>query len=87
MSDEALQQAIAVKARHESQLMQKANVIGVGVGYRERGGKLTGEVALVVNVTRKLPRYRLDPEDFIPNDIEGVPVDVREIGQMRALGE
>jgi hypothetical protein len=87
MSDEALQQALAVKARHESQLMQKANVIGVGIGYRERGGKLTDEVALVVNVTHKLPRYQLNPEDFIPNDIEGVPVDVREIGQIKALGQ
>jgi hypothetical protein len=87
MSDEALRQAMAVKARHESLLMQKANVIGVGIGYRERGGKLTDEVALVVNVIRKLPRFQLDPEDFIPNDIEGVPVDVREIGQIRALDE
>jgi hypothetical protein len=87
MSERALQQAIAVKARHEARLMQKANVVGVGVGFREQGGKLTDQVALVVNVTHKLPRDQLAPEDLIPAEIEGVPVDVRETGEIRALSE
>jgi hypothetical protein len=86
MDEAAIQKATAVKARYEARLMQKANVIGVGVGFRERGGRLTDEIVLVVNVTRKLPRHQLAPQDWIPNEIEGVPVDVREIGQMRALG-
>jgi hypothetical protein len=85
MSERALQQAIAVKARHEARLMRKANVVGVGVGFREQGGKLTDQVALVVNVTHKLPRDQLAPEDLIPAEIEGVPVDVRETGEIRAL--
>jgi hypothetical protein len=86
VSEKAVQQAIAVKARHEARLMQKANVVGVGVGFRERGGKLTDEVALVVNVIRKLPEDQLAPEDLIPTEIEGVPVDVHETGEIRALG-
>lgn len=86
MSEKAVQQAIAVKARHEARLMQKANVVGVGVGFREQGGKLTDQVALVVNVIRKLPEDQLAPEDLIPTEIEGVPVDVRETGEIRALG-
>jgi hypothetical protein len=86
VSEKAVQQAIAVKARHEARLMQKANVVGVGVGFRERGGKLTDEVALVVNVIRKLPEDQLAPEDLIPTEIEGVPVDVYETGEIRALG-
>ncbi len=85
MSEKAVQQAIAVKARHEARLMQKANVVGVGVGFREEGGKLTDQVALVVNVIRKLPKDQLAPEDLIPTEIEGVPVDVRETGEIRAL--
>lgn len=84
MNEKAIQQAMAVKARHEARLMQKANVVGVGVGFRERDGKLTDEIALVVNVTRKLPRNQLAPEDLIPNEIEGVPVDVYETGEIRA---
>lgn len=87
MSDEAIQLAMAVKARYESQLMQKANVIGVGIGYRERAGKLSDEIALVVNVTRKLPRHQLTADDTIPSEIEGVPVDIREIGEVQALGD
>jgi hypothetical protein len=86
VSEKAVQQAIAIKARHEARLMQKANVVGVGVGFRERGGKLTDEVALVVNVIRKLPEDQLAPEDLIPTEIEGVPVDVHETGEIRALG-
>jgi hypothetical protein len=86
MDDAAIQKAIAVKARYEARLMQKANVIGVGVGYRERGGQLTDEIVLVVNVTRKLPKRQLTPQDYIPTEIEGVPVDVRETGQIAALG-
>jgi hypothetical protein len=85
VSEKAVQQAIAVKARHEARLMQKANVVGVGVGFREQGGKLTDQVALVVNVIRKLPEDQLAPEDLIPTEIEGVPVDVRETGEIRAL--
>jgi hypothetical protein len=85
MNEALIQQALAVKARYESQLMQKANVIGVGVGFRERSGQLTDEIALVVAVTRKLPSDQLSPEDLIPHQIEGVPVDVRETGPMRAL--
>ena len=86
MSEKAVQQAIAVKARHEARLMQKANVVGVGVGFREEGGRLTDQVALVVNVIRKLPEDQLAPEDLIPTEIEGVPVDVHETGEIRALG-
>ncbi len=86
MSEKAVQQAMAVKARHEARLMQKANVVGVGVGFREEGGKLTDQVALVINVIRKLPKDQLAPEDLIPAEIEGVPVDVRETGEIRALG-
>jgi len=83
--EQAIQRAIAVKSRHEARLMQKANVVGVGVGFRERGGVLTDEVTLVVNVIRKLPPDQLAPEDLIPSEIEGVPVDVRETGEIRAL--
>lgn len=87
MNDEAIRQAMVVKARHEASLMQKANVIGVGVGFRQQQGKLTDEIVLVVNVTQKLPAAQLAPEDIIPNEIEGVPVDIYETGEMRALND
>lgn len=75
----------AVKAAYQERLLQKANVVGVGIGLRRRNGQPTGELALIVSVTRKVPRAELAPEDLIPSELEGVPVDVQEVGVLRAL--
>lgn len=85
MSEDTLERALRVKERHLAQLLSKANVISVGVGYRQRAGQLTGEVVLVVNVMRKLPLHQLRPEDVIPPILDGVPVDVQESGAVQAL--
>jgi hypothetical protein len=79
------QKASAVKRLYQAELMSKANVVGVGVGYREKDGLRTGEVALVVMVTQKVPRHQLDPQDLIPAELEGIPVDVQVVGELRAL--
>jgi len=81
---ESYQKAMVVKEKHEEALLNKANVMGVGVGLRMRAGELTDEVVLVVMVTRKVPRTQLAPDDFVPSEIEGVPVDIQEIGHVRA---
>jgi hypothetical protein len=81
---ESYQKAMVVKEKHEEALLNKANVMGVGVGLRMRAGELTDDVVLVVMVTRKVPRAQLAPEDFVPSEIEGVPVDIQEIGHVRA---
>ncbi len=75
----------AVKAAHEAELMRKANVVGVGIGLRQRDGQYTGELALIVSVTRKVPLDELDPGDIIPQEIDGIPVDVQAVGTLRAL--
>ena len=73
-----------VRRTYEGELMSKANVVGVGVGYRQRGGERTGELALVVMVNKKVPEALLAPEDVIPTSLEGVPVDVQEVGEIHA---
>ena len=80
----AYERVRAVKSAHEDELMAKANVVGVGIGLRQRGGKPTNEVALVAMVTRKVPLSQLKPEDVIPAELEGIPVDVQEVGEIRA---
>lgn len=80
----AYERAQAVKEAHEEALMQLPNVVGVGVGLRSRGGEYTGEVGLVVMVRRKVPRSALKPEEIIPSEIDGVPVDVQEVGDLTA---
>jgi hypothetical protein len=80
----ATQRAQAVKRAYTSELMSKANVVGVGVGFTRRGGDSTGDVGVVVMVSKKLPPSQLNPTDIIPREIEGVPVDVQEVGEIRA---
>ncbi len=84
MSDE-IARIRAVKAAHEAELMRKANVVGVGIGLRQRDGQYTGELALIVSVTHKVPPEELDAEDLVPQEIDGIPVDVQAVGTLRAL--
>jgi hypothetical protein len=74
----------AVKDAHQSELMSKPNVVGVGVGLREKAGQLTQEVALVVMVRKKVPLETLGAKDRIPAQLGGVPVDVQEVGELKA---
>jgi hypothetical protein len=76
--------AVRVKQLHEPALLAKANVLGVGVGVRQHSGKSSTEVAVVVLVRRKVPASQLAPQDRIPSEIEGVPVDVQEVGDVQA---
>lgn len=70
-------------------LKRRANVVGVGIGPKRRGGESTGEEAVVVFVTEKLPESELDPDDVCPQtvalDDEEVPTDVVESGEVRFL--
>jgi hypothetical protein len=79
-----LQRVLVIKERYETELMGKANVQGVGVGLHMREGRPTGGLSLVVMVTHKVPRAQLAPEDLIPSEIEGVTVDVQEVGELEA---
>lgn len=80
----AFEQARAVKHAHELALLALPNVVGVGVGLRQRGGETLNQVALVVMVQQKQPEALLSPEELLPAEIEGVPVDVQEVGDLKA---
>lgn len=85
MSIDPLEKAQAVKRRHEAALLRLPYVVGVGLGYRQVGGQPTGEVAIVVSVSRKVPASELRPGQAVPARLEGVPVDVVETGTLHAL--
>jgi hypothetical protein len=80
-----MQHVLEVKRRHERELLRKANVVAVGIGYRTRGGEQTSELCIVVSVRNKVASSGLEPGDVIPASIEGVPVDVVQTGSIRAL--
>jgi hypothetical protein len=81
----AYQKALAVKKDHEQELMAKPNVVGVGVGLRQKDDVLTDIMAIIVMVSRKITTAQLDPESLIPPEIDGVPVDVQEVGEIKAI--
>lgn len=80
----ALEKARQIKLEYEKILLAKANVVGVGVGYCFNTGQRTESIGLVVMVSRKMPLKQLRPEDVVPAEIEGVPVDVQEVGEINA---
>lgn len=74
-----------IKARQCKDLLSKENVVAVGVGYKTVGGQRTGDLSIVCSVIQKLPSVALHWQDCIPQEIEGVPTDVIETGEIRAL--
>jgi hypothetical protein len=75
----------AVFERVKLDLLRKANMVAVGIGYKTVGGKKTTTVAIVCSVTEKLPVSNLKAADLIPLSIEGVLTDVIETGIIKAL--
>jgi hypothetical protein len=75
----------AVKDRHEEDLLKKKNVVGLGIGYKEVGCQKTEQLSLVVMVRKKELSSQLDAKDRIPSEIDGVPVDVKAVGEIVAL--
>lgn len=75
-----------VQARYTDALMRKKNVIGVAVGLSTDDDEDVAhyKYCLVVLVSEKVPERLLDSEDEIPEMIEGVPVEVREMGTFLA---
>jgi hypothetical protein len=62
--------------RHAQELNQDSllgypNVIGVATGFRERGGKVTGDIVVQVFVSRKVADAQLGPADVIPKRVSG----------------
>jgi len=84
---------LLVKAKEESRvlLMSKSNVIGIGVGYRKRNGKVTDELVMKVYVSRKLKKDMLSKTDLVPPTIEfdknriGTDVEERKIPEAQVF--
>ena len=73
-----------VRQQVQKKLLKKANVIGVGVGFKEKAGKKTDELALVVLVQEKVPLETLAKKDVVPEEVAGVRTDVKRIGRVVA---
>lgn len=89
MSDPTAEAVAAAAGEHHlPQLLRQPNVIGVGVGYRDKRGKVTDETCVHVFVDRKIDAEQLDDASMIPEEIGGpagsVRTDVVEVFDVRA---
>ncbi|MCD3326546.1 serine protease, partial [Clostridium botulinum D/C] len=60
----------------------KANVAGVGLGYKVRNGFTICQKCIVVFVTLKLPSNDIPEKDLVPAIYRGIPTDVVQSGIM-----
>lgn len=81
----ATEQVFQAQTAHEAELLSKANVVGVAVGFKEEKGETQGELSVVVLVEQKKPLAALSASDIIPPELEGIRTDVYEVGYLRAF--
>ncbi len=82
LSDSSRQQANSDFLRPQSPL---ANVVGFGHGVKWIDGQATGETAVLVFVTQKVPESQLPERDVIPRVMDdGTPTDVVAVGHVAA---
>ncbi|MDZ7315404.1 MAG: S1 family peptidase [candidate division KSB1 bacterium] len=82
MSD--LQTVSDALAAVRNKMLRKANVIGIGVGFKETEGRVLSEPALKVLVVDKLPVSALAAQDVVPKTVAGVLTDVTPVGRIYA---
>ncbi len=71
--------------KNEAFLLRLPNVVGVGLGFKEKGKQPTAEACIVVMVRKKVPRHQLAAADTIPDEVDGVATDVVEVGEVEKL--
>ena len=69
-----------VQAKYDDYLMSFPNVVGTGIGFRQRKSQPSEELCLVVMVNRKLAPEELPSEAMLPDEVDNVAIDVVETG-------
>ncbi len=66
-------------------LMRKPNVVATGIGYKYVNNQKTDQLAIICSVTTKQAKKNLSEKELVPALIDGLPLDVRPVGVIRAL--
>ncbi len=73
-----------VKKKYQDQLFKHKGVVGIGIGKKIVKGKETDDLAIIVSVVQKVEKEEdLTKEDRLPKVLEGVPIDVQQIGKLK----
>lgn len=60
------------------------NVVGIGIGEKEVGGVLTGQLVVKVLVKEKKPERSISSDVLVPQTVGGVQTDVEQVGEIYA---
>src|SRR5262245_43433238 len=82
---EAMGRVAEVRQLHEPELIALDGVVGVAESYKIKAGKPTRTWAIIVLVEEKRPKSGVGKSDLVPAEIDDVPTDVVEVGQIEAL--
>lgn len=80
-----MEKKLHVLHTHLDSVMNLPNVVGAGIGYKVRGGQVSGEQSIVVLVTNKVSKAYLPQTCIIPPQLDNMITDVKEIGEIRLL--
>jgi hypothetical protein len=80
-----LQDAIAVKRQYLDKLFAMPNVVGIGIGFKVASGVVTGDLAITINVSKKVPTAQLAASDLVPKLLGSFKTDVVETGIFKAF--
>ncbi len=80
-----IQDVTMAKTEYLKALKQKLNVNGVAVGHKIVNGKDTGQLCVTVLVKKKVAKAALSSKDLVPQTVGGIPVDVKEVGEIVAF--
>lgn len=75
----------ALQNRVQENLLSYPNVVAVAEGYKMKDGKPTNQKCLVVYVDKKVAKGKLKKDEIIPDEIDGIPLDVVEVGPIETL--
>ena len=75
-------EALDIKTRATERLLALPGVVAVGLGSKEVSEQPTGELAIKVFVKVKRTPDELPADEVIPAEIEGLPTDVIESGEL-----
>ncbi len=71
--------------KHQTRILKKAHVVGVGVGEKIKDGKPMGRLCLKVYVEKKVGDEKLSKSDLVPPRLARVETDVEEVGKIKLL--
>jgi hypothetical protein len=73
-----------VQSDRQDELLALPNVVGVGISHKYVGGEDTGDPAIAVFVSQKLPKDMLRKDERIPASLNSLKTDVIETGVIQA---